>query len=233
MRVYVPVMALAAIFTTHNATAQLDLELELVSDDLAAPIFVSAPPNDPRLFILERAGVIRIFKNGALLATPFLNISTQVSTGGEGGLLSIAFHPDYTNNGFFYVSYTTNETGNVGDSIVSRFEVSGNPDVADPNSEDELIEVDQPFSNHNGGMIAFRPGDPNNYLYFSLGDGGSANDPNGNGQNINTRLGSILRMDVSTVPATAPPDNPFVGVAGDDFIWSYGLRNPWRFSFDR
>ena len=234
MTARIPAIALIAILTlSMRAGAQLELGLELVADNLSAPTFVTAPPNDDRLFVVERAGVVRIMENGALLSTPFLDISAQVNVGGEGGLLSSAFHPNYAANGFFYVSYTTDVPGKEGDSVVSRFQVSANPDVADDTTEDILIEVDQPFSNHNGGMLAFRPGDPNNYLYFSIGDGGGSGDPNANAQNINTKLGNILRMDVSTIPATAPLDNPFVGVAGDDFIWAYGLRNPWRFSFDR
>jgi len=176
-----------------------------------------------RLFIIEKTGRIRIFQNGQLVETPFLDIDERVgSSGNEQGLLGLAFHPDFVENGFFYVNYTDNN----GDTVIARYHVTDDPNVADPNSEVALLHVDQPFRNHNGGVLAFGP---DGYLYAGLGDGGSAGDPNGNAQSLDTFLGKILRLDVDSGDSYAiPPDNPF----GNE-IWAYGLRNPWRFSFDQ
>jgi len=173
-----------------------------------------------RLFIIEKVGRIRILQKGQLLATSFLDITDRVNSGGnEQGLLGLAFHSDFAQNGFLYVNYT----GRRGSTFISRFNVSG--DVADPNSEKILLTVDQPFPNHNGGVLAFGP---DGYLYAGLGDGGSGGDPFGNGQSLNTLLGKILRIDVNNGdPYAIPADNPF----GNE-IWVYGLRNPWRISFD-
>ncbi|HEX9333059.1 MAG TPA: PQQ-dependent sugar dehydrogenase [Anaerolineales bacterium] len=176
-----------------------------------------------RLFVLEKVGRIRIIQDGQLLETPFLDISSKVgSSGNEQGLLGLAFHPQYAQNGRFFVNYTDNN----GDTVLARFQVSSDPNVADPNSEVKLLGVDQPFPNHNGGVLTFGP---DGYLYAGLGDGGSQGDPNGNGQNTNVLLGKILRLDVDSAdPYAVPTDNPF----GNE-IWAYGLRNPWRISFDR
>jgi hypothetical protein len=205
-------------------------ELEVVATGLADPVYLTAPPGaSDGLFIVERGGRIRVVRDGSLLATPFLDIKARVgSAGGEQGLLSMAFHPDYDANGDFYVDYT--DTG--GDTRIVRYTVSANPDVADADSDVTVLSVPQPFSNHNGGLVAFGP---DGMLYVGLGDGGAANDPDGNGQDPSTLLGSLLRLDVDGAPPyTVPPDNPFV----DDpqarpEVWAYGLRNPWRFSFDR
>jgi glucose/arabinose dehydrogenase len=210
------------------------------------PVHVAAPPGDTtRLFVVQRTGQIKIIdlNTNTVLATPFLDVNaspnTNVDTTGEGGLLSLAFHPDYASNGFFFVYYTTNLPGTGFTTRVSRFTMSGNPNVASPISETVFFELDQPFTNHNGGMVAFRPGDANHYLYVGLGDGGGACDPFLNGQNLASKLGKMLRIDVDAGPSGdlanpfAPPSNPFVGVAGDDLIWDLGLRNPFRFSFDR
>lgn len=176
-----------------------------------------------RLFVIEKVGRIRIIENDQLVATPFLDISDRVgSNGNEQGLLGMAFHPQYAENGRLFVNYTDTN----GDTVIARFQVSSDPNVADPASELKLLGVNQPFPNHNGGVLAFGP---DGYLYVGLGDGGAAGDPRGNAQNLDSLLGKILRLDVdSAEPYAVPADNPF----GDE-VWSYGLRNPWRFSFDR
>jgi hypothetical protein len=186
--------------------------------------------------VVEQRGVIHVFNNSATTTntTVFLDISDRVLFGGEQGLLGLAFHPNFTANGYFYVDYTTD---NPRRTIVSRFSVSANAtNLADANSETILLQVAQPFSNHNGGQIAFGPEDE--YLYVALGDGGSGGDPYGNGQNRSTLLGSILRIDVDTATDglnySIPEDNPFAGNTEGfaEEIYAYGLRNPWRFSFD-
>lgn len=214
--------------TTPPPPGSDSIVLEPVVTGLDLPLYLTAPPGDARLFVVEKTGRIRIVKDGALLSTPFLDLSSAVSTGGEQGLLSMAFHPDYASNGFFYVDYTDTD----GDTHVTRYTVSAaNPDVADPTSAKTIIFVDQPFDNHNGGLLLFG-GDGK--LYIGLGDGGSEGDPLGNGQSLGTLLGKILRIDIDAGdPYAIPPDNPFVDRAGArGEIWAYGLRNPWRFSFD-
>jgi glucose/arabinose dehydrogenase len=216
--------------TVPPPPALSELRLENVVTGLSTPVFLTAPPNDPgRLFIVEKRGTIRIVRGGALLADPFLDISGAVSGGSEQGLLGLAFHPDYAANGVFVVNYTNG----AGDTRVSSFRVSADPDRADPASETILLAIPQPFANHNGGMLAFGPRD--GQLYVASGDGGSANDPQGNGQKRSTLLGKLLRVSVSgTGQISIPADNPFVGTAGArPEIWSLGLRNPWRFAFDR
>jgi len=196
---------------------------------LAMPLFLTSPPGDlNRQFVVEKPGRIRIIKDGGLVPTAFLDISGKVSNGSEQGLLGLAFHPQYASNGLFVVNYTNTS----GDTRVSLFRVSADPDRADAASELVILAVDQPFSNHNGGMVVFGP---DGKLYVGLGDGGSGGDPQGNGQSRNTLLGKILRLDVSaTGQVSVPSDNPFVGQPGvRPEIWSWGLRNPWRFSFDR
>jgi glucose/arabinose dehydrogenase len=209
--------------------APATLVLQEVATGLDFPLFLTAPAGDgARLFVVEKTGRIRVIKNGATLAQPFLDLSGRVSGGGEQGLLGLAFHPQYAANGRFVVNYTNS----AGDTRISVFKVSSNPDVADPASEQVILAVDQPFANHNGGMVVFGP---DGKLYIGLGDGGSGGDPQGNGQNKGVLLGKILRVDVSgTGVLSVPADNPFAGQAGArPEIWSYGLRNPWRFSFDR
>jgi len=203
--------------------------LALVASGLSTPLFLTAPPGDAaRLFIVEKTGRIRIVKNGGLLSTPFLDLSSRVSNGSEQGLLGLAFHPLYAQNGTFVVNYTNPS----GDTRVSRFTVSANPDLANGGSEQVILAVAQPFTNHNGGMVDFGP---DGYLYIALGDGGSGGDPLGNGQDRTTLLGSILRLDIDgAAPYVIPPTNPFA--SSPTFkreIWAYGVRNPWRFSFDR
>ena len=209
----------------NNGTSGLNLE-EVVTG-LTAPVFLTHA-GDSRLFIVEQGGRIRIVQNGQLLFTPFLDISNIVLYQGEQGLLSVAFHPDYETNGFFYIYHT--DLG--GDSRVARYNGSGN--TADAGSGVTFMTIGQPFTNHNGGQLAFGA---DGMLYVALGDGGSGGDPLGHGQNTATLLGSILRIDVDN-PDTGlnygiPSDNPFFGsgtARGE--IWVYGLRNPWRFAFD-
>jgi glucose/arabinose dehydrogenase len=191
------------------------------------PVYLTAPPSDPRLFIVERAGRIRVVEDGQLLAAPFLDITDSVSGGGEQGLLSLAFHPDYATTGYLYVYYTDV----AGDSRIVRYQVSADRNVAAPGSAKVILTVSQPYPNHNGGLLVFGPGD---MLFIGLGDGGSGGDPQNNGQDPSTLLGSLLRIDVDRGdPYAIPQDNPFVGGADwREETWAYGLRNPWRFSFD-
>ena len=203
--------------------------MQQVASGLDFPVFVTAPSGDnTRLFVVEKTGRIRIVKNGSVLSEPFLNVSGKISNGGEQGLLGLAFHPEYAGNGRFVVNYTDTN----GDTRIAVYRVSSNPDVADPASEQIVLTVDQPYSNHNGGMVVFGP---DGKLYIGMGDGGSGGDPQNNGQNRNALLGKLLRVELNGAgQLSVPADNPFVGQAGmRGEIWSYGLRNPWRFSFDR
>lgn len=215
------------------ASGPLRLTTTRVASGLLRPVALTAPPGDlDRLFIVEQhQGRIRIVKNGSLLATPFLDIRTKINTGDEQGLLGLAFHPDYAQNGYFYVNYTGGAGS--GRTFVARYQVSANPDVANAASEMILINEAQPYSNHNGGWLDFGPDD--GYLYVSLGDGGFFGDPGDRAQSLGTILGKILRLDVDGgTPYAIPADNPFVGVGGArEEIWAWGLRNAWRCSFDR
>lgn len=194
----------------------------------SSPIgLVSAEDGSDRLFVLEQSGKVQVINERELLDKPFLDISEQVSCCGERGLLGVAFHPNYTENGYFFVNYTNL----IGDTVIARFEVSEDPGQADPTSELKLLVVEQPYGNHNGGGLAFGP---DGYLYIALGDGGSGGDPLGNAQNTNTLLGKLLRIDFSEAGGYGiPADNPYAGGGGAPEVWVYGLRNPWRFSFDR
>jgi glucose/arabinose dehydrogenase len=215
--------------SANNPAVGKGAKLQLIVSGLSSPLYLTAPSGDlSRLFVVEQTGGIRIIKDGALLPTPFLDISTKITAGGEQGLLGLAFDPDYASTGRFVVHYTDTN----GDTHLSQFTVSSDPDVADPASEQVILTADQPYNNHNGGQVLFGP---DGMLYLGLGDGGSEGDPQGRGQDLSDLLGSILRLDVrSTSPYSVPPDNPFVGQAGvQPEVWSYGLRNPWRFSFDR
>jgi glucose/arabinose dehydrogenase len=200
----------------------------LVADGFEQPLLLTnAGDGNGRLFVVGQTGEIWVIENGNILAGPFLDIRTQVgSQGNEQGLLGLAFDPDYENNGNFYVNYTDLN----GDTVIARFHVSGDPNVADAGSEEVLLQVHQPFPNHNGGNLVFGP---DGYLYAGLGDGGSGGDPHGNGQSLDTLLGKLLRIDVNSgSPYGIPADNPFANGGGLPEIWAYGLRNPWRFSFD-
>ena len=202
---------------------------ELVLNGLERPIAIVEPGDGSgSLFIAEQPGVIRIYQGGALLPEPFLDIRPRVgSRGNEQGLLGLAFHPAYAQNGLFYVNYTDR----IGDTVIARFSVSGNDaNRADAGTEMQLMNVSQPYPNHNGGSVVFGP---DGYLYLGLGDGGSGGDPQGNAQSLKTLLGKILRIDVDNgTPYAIPPGNIFSD-GGAAEIWAYGLRNPWRFSFDR
>ena len=185
---------------------------------------------DSRLFVVQKGGLIRILNsNGSINTTPFLNLSTLISSDGERGLLGLAFHPNYAANGYFYVNYT-NTSGN---TVIARYSVnSGNPDIANITGT-ILMTISQPYTNHNGGSIKFGA---DGYLYIGMGDGGSGGDPGNRAQNINENLGKMLRIDVNSTISpfyTSPATNPYVGVAGNDEIWAIGLRNPWKFSFNR
>lgn len=231
-------LGLLSVFRTH---AESTLSIQRVASGLSRPDFAAAPPGDTnRLFILEQhRGTIRILNLGSrtLESAPFLTLS-GLTTGNEQGLLGLAFHPDYASNGWFYVNYTTTGGGAAGHSELTRFQAQGDPltsNLADPASKTVLLTYAQPESNHNGGWIGFGP---DGFLYVSTGDGGGANDQHGsigNAQNLESLLGKMLRIDVDQgSPYSIPSDNPFKGVAGaKEEIWAFGLRNPWRCSFDR
>ena len=211
--------------------AAVTLATELVASGLTKPIFLTSAPGDSaRLFVVEQGGYIRIIRNGSVLPTPFLNISDSLSPGFERGLLCLAFHPAFPDSNYFYVNYT-NQAGNL---VLARFEVSPGADTATLASMQKLLTITEPESNHNGGTVFF--GSNDGYLYLSVGDGGGGGDQHGsigNGQDINVLLGKLLRLDINHgLPYTIPPDNPFVGQAGLDEIWAYGLRNPFRVGLD-
>ena len=212
------------------SSAWPNISLTQVVSGLTQPLGIThASDGSGRLFVVEQGGRIRIFKNGVLQSQPFLDISSRVSCCTERGLLGLAFPPNYASKQYFYVNYT-NSSGN---TVIARYRVSTNPDIANSNSEQILLTVNQPYANHNGGQLAFgRDG----YLYIGLGDGGSAGDPQNNAQNPALLLGKLLRIDVEsgTAPYAIPPTNPFRQTPGyRPEIWALGLRNPWRFSFDR
>lgn len=213
-----------------GALTNLRLELEPIADGFERPLYItSAGDNSGRLFVVEQQGVIQIVQDGQRLAQPFLDIRDLVgSRGNEQGLLSVAFHPEYQRNGQFFVNYTNRD----GNTVIARYQVSDNLDSADPASAQIILTINQPASNHNGGLLKFGP---DGYLYIGTGDGGRAGDPWNNAQNRTVLLGKLLRVDVSQIaPYSAPADNPFVDqIEARPEIWAYGLRNPWRFSFDR
>ena len=209
------------------------IELEPVLTGLSSPLFVTnARDGSGRLFVVERGGVIKVLQPGSTTPTVFLDITTRVLSGGEQGLLGLAFHPQFASNGRFFVDYTRKPDGA---TVIAEYQVSaGDPNVADL-TETLLLVIAQPFSNHNGGMIEFGP---DGFLYIGMGDGGSGNDPGNRAQDITQLLGKILRIDVDhpngSVPYSSPSSNPFFGATpGRDEIFAYGMRNPWRFSFDR
>ncbi len=216
-----------SIFLITLFSFSQDVNIEVFATGFSSPVHI-ANAGDDRLFIVEQAGRIKVVNaNGTTNATNFLNITSLISSGGERGLLSMAFDPDYTTNGFFYVNYTNNS----GDTVIARYTVSADPEVADVNSGQILLTIDQPFSNHNGGCIAFGQ---DGYLYIGMGDGGSGGDPQNHAQNGNSLLGKILRIEVGADNTySIPVDNPFVGDSTVlDEVWALGVRNPWKFSFD-
>ena len=206
-----------------------EIALETLATGLAQPTSITHA-GDPRLFLTLQRGQVVVFEGGRVLAAPFLDIRSLVGCCGERGLLGLAFHPRYSENGFFFVDYTNT----AGDTAIARYRVSsGDPNAADPSTGVTLLTISQPFANHNGGQLAFGP---DGYLYIGMGDGGSGGDPLNSGQSPGTLLGKLLRIDVESgaQPYRVPPDNPFLLSAGFlPEIWALGLRNPWRFSFDR
>lgn len=217
------------LFSITSTSAQT-ISITPFASGFNSPVEITHAGDD-RMFIVEQGGNIKIVNpDGTINATNFLSLpSSVVWSSGERGLLGLAFHPDYDENGLFFVNYTR---ANDGATVIARYSVSDNPDVADASSGTVLLTVAQPFSNHNGGTIKFGP---DGYLYIGMGDGGSGGDPNNRAQNINENLGKMLRIDVDSdsAPYDIPADNPYVGVAGNDEIWAIGLRNPWKFSFNR
>jgi glucose/arabinose dehydrogenase len=227
-------VALIALAAAPSIAAPTDarIQLSLVASGLTRPVFLtSANDGTRRLFIVEQTGRIRILKNGAVLANAFLSVASYVSGGTEQGLLGLAFSPKFSTNHKFYVDYTDVN----GDTVIREYRASTtNPDRVATGSGRTILKIDQPYANHNGGMLAFGPdGD----LYIGMGDGGSAGDPGNRAQSTASLLGKILRINVNGVTSTRayliPSTNPYVGRTGRDEIWQLGLRNPWRFSFDR
>ena len=222
--------------TACSSSQEANVEIAFPNLRFNRPVDFQAPlDSSNRLFVVEQRGVIKVFENidSVSQASDFLDIENKVrDSGNEEGLLGLAFHPDFRTNGYFFVNYTAS---NPRRTVVARYQVQeSNPDFADPQTEKIIVEIEQPYPNHNGGQVAFGP---DGYLYIATGDGGSAGDPIRNGQNTTTLLGNILRVDVDTPddiePYTIPPDNPFIGqTAFRPEIYAYGLRNPWRFSFD-
>jgi glucose/arabinose dehydrogenase len=204
-----------------------DIVLQSVVSGLAHPVSI-ANAGDSRLFIVEQEGLVRIFDGTQLLAQPFLDVRALISKGGERGLLGMAFHPRYAENGRFFVDYTDTN----GNTVIARYRVrADNPNVADPGSRVPLLSVQQPFANHNGGQLQFGP---DGFLYIGMGDGGAGGDPGNRAQNLGELLGKLLRIDVDGDAYAVPSSNPFRTRAGArPEIWALGLRNPWRFSFDR
>ncbi len=226
-----------AFLSSADDGVPTSISLQPVVSGLSSPLLAtSAKDGTDRLFIVQRGGIIKVVQPGSSTATDFINITDRVSsTVGERGLLGLAFHPQFIGNGYFFVHY--NRVGD-GATVISRFTAINNNTLGDPNSEKILLIVAQPFDNHKGGSIEFRNDGGTDNLYIGLGDGGSGNDPGDRAQNINELLGKFLRITpnlaAEPIPAyTVPADNPFVGVAGLDEIYAFGMRNPYRWSFDR
>lgn len=200
----------------------------IVSEELSKPLFLThAGDRSGRLFLVEQNGRIQILNDGNLLREPFLDISSRLSTGGERGLLGLAFHPNYSKNGRFFLNYSREQDGA---TVIAEYQVSSNPNRSETR-EEVLLLIPQPYGNHNGGMITFGP---DGFLYIGTGDGGSGGDPEDRGQNRSDLLGKILRIDIDhDPPYRIPPTNPFFEGGGKPEIFAFGFRNPWRFSFDR
>jgi glucose/arabinose dehydrogenase len=225
---YRTLLLLVALVLPLSASAANVLQFAPFAPFVASPVGITNA-GDGRVFIVQQSGTIVIHDTLQLLPTPFLDISSLVRFGGEQGLLGLAFHPRYAQNGFFFVNYTDRN----GDTVIARYQVSANDrNRADPASRKELLFIDQPYANHNGGELQFGP---DGYLYIGMGDGGSGGDPENRAQSLKQLLGKMLRIDVDHGdPYAIPPTNPFLNTTGPrPEIWAYGLRNPWRFSFDR
>ncbi len=226
----VALLAVSASCGDEGMTATLptadDIVLTEIADGLQRPVLLTGLSGDSRLFIVEQRGRIRVLADGQLRSEPYLDIAGQLSGGNEQGLLGFAFHPDFASNGYAYINYTNG----AGDTEVVRFTESPDGLTLDPTSRKDILLVEQPFGNHNAGQLLFGP---DGLLYIPLGDGGSGGDPQGNGQNLDTLLGSILRIDVDGGdPYAIPPDNPFAAGGGRPEIWASGVRNPWRNDID-
>ena len=229
MRFLIVLSILLVASCSFGAEPPPKINLEPLVRGLQQPLYVTHDGTD-RIFIVEQPGRIRLFQNGQLQKDPYLDLRAKVTSGGECGLLGLAFHPDFATNGYFYVNYTARRGTLV--TVISEFRAEPKSNRVDPRTERELMTFEQPYPNHNGGQVVFGP---DRMLYIGTGDGGSAGDPKNSGQRTDTLLGKILRIDVSTRQRYGvPPDNPFVGRRGyRPEIWATGLRNPWRFSFDR
>jgi len=225
-----PVASSAPCVVTGAPPAIPDVTLQILASGLVSPVQVThAGDGSGRLFVVEQRGTLRVYQNGQLEGGLFLDIRARVTAGGEAGLLGVAFHPQFKTNGKFYVNYTT--PGPLR-TVISEFTVGAS--AALEASERQILVIGQPFSNHNGGQVAFGP---DGYLYIGLGDGGDSGDPQGNGQNLASLLGKLLRIDVDTrdtgLEYAVPADNPgWTAPGARREVWAYGLRNPWRFSFD-
>lgn len=224
-------LLLFSLFVAFQFCFSQAVSISQFATGFSSPVGIEHPANDTRLFIVQQGGLIRILNsNGTINATPFINLSSIISTGGERGLLGLAFHPNYATNRLFFVNYT-NTSGN---TVIAKYAVNAtNPNIAQTTGT-ILMTITQPYANHNGGCLRFGP---DGYLYIGMGDGGSAGDPENRAQNKLENLGKMLRIDVNN-PALPlnygiPPTNPYVGIAGNDEIWAIGLRNPWKFSFNR
>ena len=212
-----------------DGLSDVSLAVEEVATGLSRPLHLTSPSGDPRLFVVEQGGLVRVVgEDGTLRQEPYLDLTSRVSGGSEQGLLSLVFHPDFAANGRFFVNFTDTS----GDTRVEEFVVDDPAaNTVTRTQGDSVLAVEQPASNHNGGLLKFGP---DGRLWIGLGDGGGAGDPGGNGQDPTTLLGSMLRIDVDGgSPYAVPTDNPFVGGSGRDEVFAYGLRNPWRFAFDR
>lgn len=227
----------AGLANLTAAKKKVKVALQSFANGFRSPVDLQMPDDGTgRFFVVEQAGTIKVIQSGSVLAQNFLDIQSKVTSGGELGLLGVAFHPGFASDGRFFVNYTRTVNGDQIQTVIAQYRVSSSdPNAADPASETILLAVDQPFPNHKAGQLAFGP---DGFLYFGLGDGGSEGDPLGNGQNLQTLLGKMLRIDVDhTDPGlqyAIPADNPFAasGTAMHE-IWAYGFRNPWRFSFER
>jgi len=226
----VPLVLAAGVALADAAgeTPARGIRLTEIAAGFDHPVHLTGAPGDSRLFVVEQSGRLRVIENGSVRPEAFLDLSDQVSRGSERGLLSVAFHPRFADNGLLFVNYTDLR----GDTRVVRYAVTPDHARVDPSSERLILSIEQPFSNHNGGHVLFGP---DGMLYIGMGDGGSGGDPGNRAQDLHTLLGKLLRIDVDHgEPYSIPPDNPFAGMPGArPEIWALGLRNPWRIAFDR